>query len=275
MNTNNILQVLSENEIIVYGAGYVAENFYNVLKHNQLEKNIKCFVVSKPTEKKELYGIKVKNVEEITEPNKYMFCIAVHESVLPDIQLILNSKNIVRQIWIYPYILRLALGEPIEKAKLVNVRAILNNQKEKNFFLAIRYLAICDYFGENQVGFDLYQRALYMQCEKNTAIKRVERFKKLICDWEKNGYKDEYPILIDESLRLIDGAHRFSLACYFGIQEISCDIFQISDNYNNYVKESHLMSERMLIQAGFTAREIEFIKTSHLAMIDKVAKDKN
>lgn len=60
--------------------------------------------------------------------------------------------------------------------------------------------------------------------------------KELIKSFEKNGYIDKYPIVVNKDLLFIDGAHRLALALYFGIDRIP---ITIDKNYYNFESKDY------------------------------------
>ncbi len=105
------------------------------------------------------------------------------------------------------------------------------NNKFNRYDIVVRYLAIEEFFGKNNIGFNLYKK---MQ-EKRGFIKRVdhknkedslERFKKLIKNIEKNGF-DEYSFIpVDKNQAIMDGSHRVSLALFFDIKLLPIKIYR-------------------------------------------------
>lgn len=264
MNSLDLLKIIEKKDIVIYGTGYVSENFYTMLKIQKLAHKVKCFVVSDSTKIcKNIYNVPVKvfeeEIDEIKRSDIYV-CIAVHESIKSEIEKYLLKYNINNYVWVYPYIFELVLGIPIINHIEIETKKIIFQQKYDSYAFAVRYLAIDNYYGQNEKGYELYLKALYLQCEKKTAYKRLDNFIQLIKSWEKNGYQDNYTIKIDEKYRLIDGTHRLTLACYYGMERIYCDVFPCSDNYNKIMKVSHLLSMEILQKNGFELSEIEMIK---------------
>lgn len=114
---------------------------------------------------------------------------------------------------------------------------------------AVRYLAIENYYGKNQIGFKLYrkmhmragnygdvnQRNEYLE-KKRKKNKKIfmrfagieqhseEQFKKLIQSIEKRGFDSKSVVMADRNLLSTDGAHRNTLAVYFGEDYLNVEI---------------------------------------------------
>ena len=87
--------------------------------------------------------------------------------------------------------------------------------------IAVRLLAIEQYYGKNTIGYDLYTR---MQAESGDFW--LKRFILLIQSYENNGYQHSNPIEIDEKLTIMDGAHRLALALYHNEEFIPATMYQ-------------------------------------------------
>lgn len=77
--------------------------------------------------------------------------------------------------------------------------------------VAVRLLAIEEYYGKNTIGYDLFSRL------QNNIVKGdfwIPRFEKLIQSFEANGYNKAMQIEVDENIQIIDGAGRLALAIY-------------------------------------------------------------
>ena len=98
-----------------------------------------------------------------------------------------------------------------------------------NFFNAhimVRMLAIDCYYKKNDYGWDWYNEMQRKRVADNPLIPKhmaehEEEFKQLIKSFEKNGFIEEYPIILNQEQLFIDGAHRLALALYFGIKRIT------------------------------------------------------
>ena len=114
---------------------------------------------------------------------------------------------------------------PIISTQTYSVRDILLAQfvdGECVFYdIAVRILAIEQYYGKNTIGYDLYSR---MQAESGTFW--LKRFVSLMQSIENRGFQTDNPIEVDEKLTIMDGAHRFALALYHGEEFIPAIMYQ-------------------------------------------------
>lgn len=118
--------------------------------------------------------------------------------------------------------------------------------------IAVRLLAIDQYYGKNKVGYDLYRR---MQAA--SGFDWVPRFQRLIQSYELNGFQEGNPLELDDKLTLMDGAHRLTLALYHNIELLPATIYQTTRercwNYNwfweaNYSREEIRMIHQRAIE---------------------------
>ena len=110
----------------------------------------------------------------------------------------------------------------------LNVTELFFQHNTKQGFLRydmiVRLLAIENYYGINDFGFDLYYKMQKARNGKFHADKAIVTFKSLIESYEKDGYNEKSEIVLDSNLNLIDGSHRIALALHHGIPSISAKI---------------------------------------------------
>lgn len=252
---SDILEIIKNKKIIIYGAGYIANKFYDVLMAYGLEKNIDCFVVTqKNTNQNSIKGYPLKTVYELENIKNSIICLAVHEMTKEDIIKILKKEKLDNYIWIFPYFFELILGTPIATKIYVPVSKLI--QSCNDYRLAVRYLAIENYFGKNNNGFMIYKKALGLYCKKETIAKRLNFFCDTIQRWEKNGYLNNYSLIVDDKYTLLDGAHRLALARYYQIEKVVCDIYKRIDNIYKWIDDNTLMTRSALLSAGFSDDEL-------------------
>ncbi|HOS69974.1 MAG TPA: methyltransferase domain-containing protein [Bacillota bacterium] len=128
------------------------------------------------------------------------------------------------------------------------------NKKFNRMDICVRYLAIEEFHGKNNHGFELYSK---MQKHRNQESHDLDQFIKLIQNIEQYGFDSNSSIIIDEKLRLIDGSHRLTCALYYGISHVPVKFVQ-SDLDIDY-------SLNWFIENGFSENEI--------ALIDNKAKE--
>ena len=114
----------------------------------------------------------------------------------------------------------------------VNTFSFFKHCMKDNFFNAhimIKMLAIDCYFGKNDYGWKWYNEMQKKRVADNPLIPKhmayhEKEFKELIESFEKNGYLEEKPIIVNKDFLFIDGSHRLALALYFGIKEVPISI---------------------------------------------------
>lgn len=261
MNVTDILKVMEKNDIVIYGAGYVAESFFRALQVRSVSDRVLCFAVS---DKKKAFGKihdkPIRVIDELLERKNVCICIAVHEVLKDECIEHLVKLGINKYIWVTPYIFEMILGAPLQRHTKVNVNDIIKHQRHDDYNIAVRYSVIENYYKQNEIGYNVYIQAQRVKCEENTAKKRLAGFVQLIDSWQKNGYQEENSLVIDSEFRMVDGAHRLSLAHYHEMQYIYCDVFPYSENYNILVRENSYLSMQMLEQSDLQAYELEAIE---------------
>jgi len=76
---------------------------------------------------------------------------------------------------------------------------------------AVRMLAIEEYYGKNEIGFELYDRM-----QRPSGFDWRPRFKRLIQSCEEKGIQGDSMIETDRHFAIMDGSHRATLALYRG-----------------------------------------------------------
>ncbi len=253
------VEYFRNNKLIIYGTGYVAHMFYKALKVHNLQANVLCCVTTYPPEKNEVFeGIPVYGIQDINTNTNVLICIAVHESIRTEIENVLK-KITDRYIWIYPCLYELLLGKPAQRNTIIRVERLLEGYKE-DLRLAIRLAAIEQHDGKNDCGQQYYINAQMIHCEKNTADKRWKRFMALVDEWKRSGYNKQFSITVNTSYEVIDGDHRVSMAVYTGQQAIYGNIYKSELSPQEIHENGAMMSEYILMQNGFTRRDIEILK---------------
>jgi hypothetical protein len=89
----------------------------------------------------------------------------------------------------------------------------IKNGEFNRYDIIIRYLAIENYYGQNNIGFDLYNKmqALRVNEKQDSTYRLIS----LVQNIEKFGFNNQSPILVDRHQNLIDGSHRFAASLYF------------------------------------------------------------
>ena len=228
MEAETLIEFIRNNKISIYGTGYVAGKFYAALQLHRLTDQIEFFITSEGSREqyKRCDILSVKD-NRICEKN---ILIAVHESIKDEIIEKLREKKCNNYLWISPEMLyAMIFGNPIEYNSSISLKDIwLRNQDD--YELAVRYLAIENYFGKNDYGFDMYKYVMALFAKKQSAEYRLSNFCSLIKNWVTNGYDESKPSKILDNYNYIDGSHRIAIALYFNQPTIKCDVYTNSDN---------------------------------------------
>lgn len=271
MNALELINFIRNNDIAIYGTGFVAETFYTILQTWNLGARVKYFIVTdaENAHGTTLQGVSVKALEDTISDKGIFICIAVHEAIKDEIEMALTERSRNNFVWIHPYIVELALGALVEHHKRIPVSRLIRIEPYDNYALAVRYLAIENYFGKNDIGYGVYVKTFSKHCEIETARKRLKKFINLIADWDKNGYQQEKDILIDVKNRRIDGTHRLSLACYYGMEYIYCDVYPYSDNYDKIMKGGAYVGIELLKSCNLNSTELNALQQANMKLREK------
>lgn len=231
LNNEQFFKAVEGKDIIIYGDGYVGKQFLKTLRLIGMEEKVVCFTKTAVSGNGIVDGIELKPLKDIKKLQNSVICIAVHESNKDEIIKNLEANEIYNYIWIYPVLHSLIIGNPIMENVKIPVKKILESNLD-DYRIAVRYLAIENYYGKNTIGYDIYLKLMELHTSHETAVKRLSTFIELIKDWEKLGYDDTKSIDILENGILIDGTHRFSLGVYFGLNDMSCNIYD-AKKYSN------------------------------------------
>ncbi len=254
---DELLKIIKKNRTKIYGIGYVAERFTDGLIKKGYADSIQSFII---TERKidNYKGYKVEGLNELDVSNQNtLICIATHESIKKEIELLLDEKGFSEYVWIYPYLHELWFGQPVAQDIDVDLDKIIG--KWNDYRLAIRALAIDQYYGKNDVGYDIYVKAQSLHCEERTANKRLERFIELIDSWDKKGYDSYFRPKLSEDYEVLDGVHRITLAYYHGMKAITCDIYH-AENAKGFRNDEVDIPEEILQRAKFNDYQMECLR---------------
>lgn len=259
--TSEEFKFFKDKKIIIYGIGHVAMQLYEVLTIRGLDRNVECFLISDAAEKpKYIKGIKVIPINEYKNSENVIICIAVHEAIKNEIEMILKRKNISNYMWISRFFMtELLLGKSIKEMRSVEKLILRCN----DYSIAVRYLAIEQYFGKNDHGFDIYKKAQRLSCAQETAEKRLVFFCDLIHSWEISGYHADSLVLIDYTNEILDGRHRVALAKYFQMDEIMCGVFEYSHFSHKWLGSGARVTRAKILDGNFTDEELKIIENAY------------
>lgn len=220
MNADDLKRIIASRNCVIYGAGYVAQRFFKALKRQGLGKQVRSFITSSFPTITEIDDIPVQYMEALKQYANPMILIAVHEALVSQIEATLLEKGYDEYIWIYPFLYELMLGKPsICEVALSRIWRANRNK----IILSARYLAIEQYYGKNDYGYEIYKKSYNLLKSSHDVVeKRLDSFIELINNWEKNSYDEHNLVSIFEDYMIIDGAHRIALALYHKLNTIKC-----------------------------------------------------
>lgn len=249
---DNILNLLRNKGIYIYGAGYVSNLFYEKLKRENLGKNLKGFIITFRNFKKENFGYRVSSIDEVKICEDDIICIAVHETLLKEIESILLERGIKNYIWVYPYLYDPVVDtNQVERIEWVDIKKFKPSM-EGQYGIALRCYAIEEYYGKNREGYRMYERGMAVYSDLRTARLRKERFKRLILNWEEKGYLENELIYINEDYDVVDGEHRMALAIYHQLDRVKCRFCAGGNIHEKYAK----MTAEVLRENDFSEDEL-------------------
>lgn len=218
---NHLLK--SEEEIYIYGAGKYGKIIYKLLKRNGKEQNVSGFLVSDPHDNPEMIEAQPVYAISSIENKEALILIAVSDQYQDEIASTLEKLQFHHVVNAYKYAF-LDGDDGENRVDIADVHKLLQLQYTDGKFcrydIAVRLLAIEEYFGKNTFGMSLYRKMQKQRVRPNYDEISEERFARLIMSWEKNGYDPDSEIIVDENFRLIDGAHRLALAIYYELSYI-------------------------------------------------------
>lgn len=116
---------------------------------------------------------------------------------------------------------------PIDTSKHIVIsipELFFHHNTEKDFArydMIVRLLAVENYYGKNNFGFDFYRRMQTARMGKDWTEPAVVRFNTLIRSYDEKGYDTNSEIELDSNLHLLDGSHRMAMAMYHGCKTIN------------------------------------------------------
>ncbi len=127
----------------------------------------------------------------------------------------------------------------------------IENKELFRYDMIVRYLAIENYYGKNDIGLELYRKMQDDRIGSDHGEKAVDQFRELIQSYEENGYDNSSYIVADKNLNLVDGSHRMAMALYHEIRKINVLVINIEHSVDYSID--------WFFQKGFTDEEIDLI----------------
>lgn len=262
MTTEELLEQLKTRELVVFGAGFVAEMFCTALEMHGLEDRLQACIVSRALPGQCFHGRPVCSLNEVRLPESALLCVAVHDSAGAGLQEALNPYE-AQTVWIYPHLFELLYGRPLRFERSLPLSELLSRQNREEYWLAVRYAALREVLenGEcNPETLTLYQRAMSLHCGEDTARKRAILMGELARSMREVGFREDCPIRIDEAGHILDGLHRVACAACLRLEAVPALVYPESQVFDRVLGERNRLPERVLRGTGFSSAELELIQ---------------
>ena len=207
----------NEEKIYIYGAGKYGKKLFRQLKQDGKGDCVYGILVSDRAGNPERVGDKpVIQINELKKKDD-LILIAVSDQYQDEIIRELKKMQFTKFVNAYKF--TFLEYEDEKTIDVIDVWEILQKQYVDARFcrldIIVKFLAIEEYFGENDFGMSLYRSMQSARIRPEYADIAEERFRALIKSWEENGYDADSPIVVSRDYRIIDGSHRLALALYF------------------------------------------------------------
>lgn len=222
--------------IYIYGAGNIGKKVLRLIKKTECAASkVKGFLVSDLVGNPEMLdGFPVMLPQNISDKTSLVLVSVTdiyQEAIVED----LKEMGFVNIIVAYKYsFMEEDISSAFPQTIKINTDELLLCQYKEGLFnrydIVVRLLAIEEYYGKNNYGFSLYEKMQSRRAQDGSYGRiSMQRFRKLIQSYEKNGYEEDSELIIDERLHLVDGSHRLALAIYFGVARLTVRIVKRED----------------------------------------------
>lgn len=258
------IEIIKSRRLVIYGAGSMAGRFYNTLCKRHLEENVICCAVTVLNEhcreSEYVQGLEVISLKEaIGRYPDAFFCVAVHKANRDEMLHILQLEGVdsSNYIWPVPHYFELMLSKPIKENIYISPSDIVKGCNDLG--VAFRWLALKQYYGLIDNGYELYLRSLLVYSNRKTAEKRLESFKTLLRTWDESGYDTTSVCKVDEEFHVLDGMHRLCAALWHKEEYLICDMYQYDGTFEDF-EGPFYQDVAALEKNGFSRREIELVE---------------
>ena len=229
MEIMDVLHLIKTRQFVIYGNGYIARRFYNIIKNLGLEHNVLNVAISEANP--DDIGVDGKFLCSIKDIGRDAFIVlAVHDAVADEMKRTLIELGFSDYIWIYPYLIELEIGSPIKSNCSIPTDALIRCLPNA-YAWAIYYLTLKDYVDKDLYHGSLYIKFASLYITSEMAFNRWERYRRRIEEHLCHGYYQDYNVKINEEYDLIDGSHRLVLAKFFHAKIVYADIYAGHKNF--------------------------------------------
>ena len=172
MTTEELLRQLKSKEIVIFGAGFVAEMFYRALELHGAEGSLCFCAVTRAGSGQRFHGRPVLSLSEADIREDMLVCLAVHESAEDSLRETLRPYE-AQTVRIYPHLFELLYGAPVRYEAALPLAALLARQDREEYWLVVRYAAVRDYLAGGRDyprSRELYLRSLELHCGENSVV---------------------------------------------------------------------------------------------------------
>ena len=281
--SEDFLKKIEKQGLILFGTGYLAGVWLEILQAHGLEHALQYCLVSQCDPDASFEGHPVYSLKNAPFPagrpaeRMPVLGLAVHETVAEEVlpQLQIHYPGDCELL--YPRMHELAFG-PVLRQEAAALSVLLSAQPEENFWISLRYAALCEHMAGREstdrtrrfseiraacagcLAADIYLKSQSLFSARETAALRLERFFALADAPEKERILRENPIMADEKLRIIDGLHRIALAVYLGLETLPCRIVRTGALYDRLFTEKNRLTPAAQIRAGLSAQERKMLQ---------------
>ena len=266
-HTEALLETLKDININIIGLIDVDEKAggnlgdYKIYKLNQIVDRVKAIVISSKSYENIIYE-RIKWVED-----QGIEVIRIHND-----SQVLDDRNLFERDTL------LKIGQNCtaipEVTVLCNTDYFFLHQYIGGIYnrmdIFVRYMAIEEFYGQNQYGFSLYKK---MQ-QKRVSFYDLDKFKDLIISIEKNGFRNRSKIKANQDFQLEDGSHRLACALFFNIDNVPIEFVEVKERRNysiNWFKDNGFFPEEIDLIIGKAKQVIgRIVSRSYLSKITEI-----
>lgn len=249
-----IYEILNE-PFVVFGYGSVGKRFIQLIRINGYLHNLVGVGVSHEYKNNSQTAIPIRNIDSFDKNLPVL--IAVHDSILPEVEYTIQHIGFRKYIDIYPLFTDLFFGEPLERNVELCIDSLLS--VSDNLGYVILSLVIEQELGNCSVGNLLYEKYITAFSSREAYAIRLNRFKENIRRSEEVGFTQDLPISVNHNKTIIlDGLHRSVLSYYFGNHIVKADLYNVDSNIYDIYSNKQILSYGRLHEI-YTADEIGII----------------
>ena len=273
--TEELLAVLRRDGAVLYGTGFVARAFFQALSERGLEAGVRSCVVTGAPEG-DFFGRPVVSLAEYaagrsgTAEGSPLLCLAVHDSVRPELEESLRAAGVERYVWIYPNCQELLWGPVLQDTVRIAPADILKHQDPDQYWITVRYAALRERLagiGDGPAA-EIYGKAAALFSRRETARARLDSACRLARSVAENGFDESCPIWMDSRYRVIDGLHRLAAALLAGTDAVPCRILAAGERFSRYLPEDNRLTPDAQRRAGLSPEEMTILKETRAMLMN-------